>query len=375
MKYIKQLDSLRGIAVLLVIITHWFPEGNPLHDYTAYFNGVDIFFALSGFLITKILLQNREEAERLGTPKLFVSKNFYVRRFLRIFPIYYAAILVLFALGPKTGTHIRDSVVYFLTYTSNFYFIQTGRWDGMLSHLWSLAVEEQFYLLWPWLVLFLRKKILLPLIVVSILVGIVGQHYFSMIATFCCFDGFGLGALLAWALVYRPELLKKYFGLALFLTVVCCVLQVARVVSNSQIEPVPSRTLTSICTITVIASVLLGKGTQTLFYKFVLNNRALIFLGKISYGVYLYHLMLPVFSGKVLPWINERLFSGWMASSVYLQNVENFCLLLAGAYLSWKLIEQPILRKKQNYSYQKAAVPAKARLYVPQEVSPARELE
>lgn len=92
MNYIKQLDSVRAIAVLLVIITHWFPETNQLNIYTSVFNGVDIFFVLSGFLITRILLQNRLEAESSVVTKSTVVKNFFVRRILRIFPIYYLLI-------------------------------------------------------------------------------------------------------------------------------------------------------------------------------------------------------------------------------------------------------------------------------------------
>ncbi|HET7898547.1 MAG TPA: acyltransferase, partial [Flavisolibacter sp.] len=210
MKYIKQLDSLRAIAVILVIITHWFPEGHPLNFYTGVFNGVDIFFVLSGFLITRILLENRKEAEALGTSKLQITRNFYIRRFLRIFPIYYAYILVLFILGPKTGTHIRENIPYFLTYTANFYFLQ-HKWEGMLSHLWSLSVEEQFYLLWPWLMLFLRRTFVLPVILAAIGIGTACQYFYSDIATVCCFDGFGLGALLAWACVYNPDGLQRFY--------------------------------------------------------------------------------------------------------------------------------------------------------------------
>ena len=92
MQYFKQLDSIRAIAVLLVIIHHWFPERNPINTYTGFFNGVDIFFVLSGFLITRILLENRNEAERQAQSKSRVIKSFFVRRVLRIFPIYYLLI-------------------------------------------------------------------------------------------------------------------------------------------------------------------------------------------------------------------------------------------------------------------------------------------
>jgi len=375
MKYIKQLDSLRGIAVLLVIITHWFPEGHPLHDYTAFFNGVDIFFVLSGFLITRILLENRNEAENAATGKWFVAKNFYIRRFLRIFPVYYGLIIVMFLLGPKTSTHIRENVGYFLTYTSNFYFIQKGKWEGVLSHLWSLSVEEQFYLLWPWLMLFLRKRILFPVIVVSIVTGVLGQYYFSPLATFSCFDGFGIGALLAWAVVYKPESLKSTYVPALCVAAACCLLQVARVFSDSQFVPLPSRTLTAFCTAAVILGVLLGKAQSSIFSRAVLKNSALQFIGKISYGVYLYHLMVAYCLSKIFSSVNLRLFPISATFNSYLINVENFCLLIAVSYISWRFIEQPILQLKRNYAYQKTGAPATGRVYMAQPVSPATKLK
>src|SRR5687768_2398909 len=139
MTYIKQLDSLRAIAVLLVIITHWFPETNKLNIYTAVFNGVDIFFVLSGFLISKILFENRGLSELNRTGRKNIVTNFYIRRFLRIFPIYYLTLFILYIIGPATGTSIRESFVYYITYTSNLYFFSVKHWDGMLSHLWSLS--------------------------------------------------------------------------------------------------------------------------------------------------------------------------------------------------------------------------------------------
>ena len=129
MHYIKQLDSVRAIAVILVIITHWFPETNKLNIYTSIFNGVDIFFVLSGFLITRILLQNRLDAKSSTVTKSAVVKNFFVRRILRIFPIYYLLIFLLLVFASTTGTDIKNSFPYFLTYTANIYFY--NRQGGM----------------------------------------------------------------------------------------------------------------------------------------------------------------------------------------------------------------------------------------------------
>lgn len=352
MNYIKQLDSLRAIAVLLVIMTHWFPEGHPLNTYTSFFNGVDIFFALSGFLITRILLNNRIEAEQTGQAKTSVLKNFFMRRTLRIFPVYYLLIAFLFIMGPKTATDIRENIVYFLTYTSNFYFYSND-WDGILSHLWSLSVEEQFYLLWPWLMLFTKRRFLLPTIILAALVGVLGQMIFpnSDILTFSCFDGFGIGALLAWGAAYRPAALKKLRTPSLFIAIVCCLLQAVRVFSESTITPLPSRTLTALCIGVLILHLLLKNDESKKFGGFLLNNKGLIFIGKISYGIYLYHLLIPHFAGMIL----YRLFGFQTPEATeftfYLLQLGYFGLLLLMAYASWKLIEAPILKYKDKFAY------------------------
>lgn len=350
MKYIKQLDSIRALAVLLVILTHWFPEGHPLNKYTSFFNGVDIFFTLSGFLITGILLENREQLAVSGKSKWAVFKNFYARRTLRIFPIYYLAITALFILGLKTGTDIRGSFLYFVTYTSNFYFYNNG-WDGMLSHLWSLAVEEQFYLLWPWLIILVNKKYLPGIIVLAIAIGIAGQVTFGDILTFSCFDGFGIGALLAWLLHYKVSWLEKIYLPSLWLAALCFLLQAVRVLSDSAVLLVPSRTLTSLCTFALINAILLRKGEKNIFSTSILQNRWLMQMGKISYGIYLYHLMVPYFTGKVLTFLNKQLPLPGATTNIYLFAAENFLILLMVAYASWKLIEQPVLRYKERFGY------------------------
>jgi peptidoglycan/LPS O-acetylase OafA/YrhL len=350
--YIKQLDSLRAIAVLLVIITHWFSETSKLNIYTGVFSGVDIFFVLSGFLITKILFENRELSQLHNTSRRVVIRSFYMRRFLRIFPIYYITLTVLYIIGPATGTAIRQTFPYFITYTSNFYFFSAGHWDGMLSHLWSLSVEEQFYLLWPWLMLYVNRKYLLSIVLASIAIGIGTQwalrnHGLGDIFTLSCFDGFGFGALLAWAWVYKSAVIKKYYVPLLCVSVAAFTLQLFRVSGYNSF--VPSRTLTSICTIAVISTVLLEK--RFIVSDIVLNNPILIFIGKISYGVYLFHLMIPYIAYDLFTPINNFLPHSLKKYSYYFLTTEKFALLILVAFLSWKLIEHPILRLKSRFNY------------------------
>ena len=151
---------MRGIAILLVLVCHLTQYGGMRPDgpfldrvwraWTMPLGfGVDLFFVLSGFLITGILLDTREG------PDYF--RNFYARRVLRIFPLYYAALAVAFLLIPS----VRRDALWYWTYLTNFRFAEVG-WPKVpyLGHFWSLAVEEQFYLVWPALVFFLPRRVL-----------------------------------------------------------------------------------------------------------------------------------------------------------------------------------------------------------------------
>src|SRR6187402_354046 len=154
--------------------------------------GVRLCFVISGFLITGILLSWRNQ------PLGLALKTFYRRRALRIFPLFYfvlAAAAVL-NIGP-----VRDTLVWHVSYLSNFYFYLRGDWHGSVSHLWSLAVEEQFYLVWPWLLLCAPARWLRPAIVAMIAVAPVSRllfpHPMDSVLPTSCLDSLGLGALLA----------------------------------------------------------------------------------------------------------------------------------------------------------------------------------
>src|SRR5579871_370912 len=207
-EFFTQLDGLRCIAVLLTLIAHWFPAVNwPIVPYS--WNGVDIFFVISGFLITLLLFRKKEEAAHSKTG---IIKNFMVRRILRLFPLYYLFILFFFLTYkffhiqwwiPKLGP-------YLFTYTSNIYYANNGIENGIFEHTWSLAVEEQFYLIWPWLVIFLSPKHFFKLLLSFILLAFFA-HLFP--ATFKIiqfppiknFNTLGAGALLAYLVYYKNE--------------------------------------------------------------------------------------------------------------------------------------------------------------------------
>src|SRR5436309_1918792 len=141
--YVPQLDGVRALAVSLVVAEHYTHHELPLATGRT---GVILFFILSGFLITGILLDAREWARAAGVPRPPVLRRFYGRRFLRIFPLYYASLAVLYAAGVPD---VKGYAGWHLAYLSNVLFCRLGAWPAATAHLWSLAVEEQFYLAWP----------------------------------------------------------------------------------------------------------------------------------------------------------------------------------------------------------------------------------
>jgi peptidoglycan/LPS O-acetylase OafA/YrhL len=362
MKYIKELDSIRAIAVLAVMASHWVTIRQPFVNKLLHYGGpigVDIFFVLSGFLITWILFKNNKEIEQGNANRSGVLKNFYIRRTLRIFPIYYLVIIVLLLFKEISGTQIGTSYPYFLTYTSNFHFFNTGKFDGILSHLWSLAVEEQFYLIWPALMLFVNSRYLLYVIYSFIIIGIVSQllllnSEMGSVLTFTCFDAFGIGALLAWQLVYSPEKLTAFYKLVQKAAIIALPLFVAGLVQNKWPAMPLLRTLVSVLTVYVITYIMYKKREgKTLAFNFIWSNKILIFIGKISYGIYLYHNLIPHFTQNALQQYfhvtPENMLPHKMGYLVMLG--VNAVILLSMAWLSWILIEKPVLRLKKRFEY------------------------
>ena len=171
MRRIPELDGLRGIAILMVLVHH--TEFALVHaPWLAHrlWLGVDLFFVLSGFLITEILL-------RRPTGRGFV-RNFYVRRALRIWPAYYLLLLVVWLFGaPLFGEALRwGPLFYHLSFTQCVPFAPGYlAYHPALRSTWSLAVEEQFYLVWPPLTLWLRRQALAVLLAAIVLVAIIAR--------------------------------------------------------------------------------------------------------------------------------------------------------------------------------------------------------
>lgn len=359
MRYIKQLDTLRALAIILVVVQHWIPKSGKLAMLPPGEVGVDLFFVLSGFLITNILITNRE-ATGDGNSKWPLVKNFYARRCLRIFPVYYITLFLLYILNFSGFDDIRSPFIYYLTYTQNFYIFGKQTWPGSLSHFWTLAIEEQFYLVWPFIVLFVKKKYLIHAILLFITIGVISEAVLGGvnmggILTPACLDTFGIGALLSWCVAYGPAMMQSLFKYLTYAAGVCLFLLVLRLsTAAGEFQWFPIRAVLSVIVIWVILYILNNQQKDPLIFKWFLNNRVLIFIGKISYGLYIFHNLVPrllnlkfvnVYFNPLLPAVITTKYFG------VLFLLENAVLTLAVSWLSYKLIEMPFLRLKKYFNY------------------------
>lgn len=341
MKHIQGFDGLRAFAVLSVMFYHLNWPGFGLG-----WAGVPLFFVLSGFLITGILLDNKGDAPR------HYFFTFFARRTLRIFPLYFAFLGIVAAwcawLGIKT-----EGWGYFVLYIQNYYL--GGRQLQLiagqdLSHTWSLAVEEQFYLIWPFVVYYLGTRSLKILIAVLIVVSVVSRHWLLMNTQYVTFtpltsnfDTLCLGAYLA--IVARDShktFVKTAFGLFAVGTAF-----------NLWIFLSPNPWLNASNSKLMLAQAILFAGIVGVVACKrlpMLQWSPLAYVGKISYGLYLLH----AFTFNIF---SVAIYHHWMPD--YGKPVMDSLRLIATfalAIASFHLMEKPILRLKDRFSYGARAV-------------------
>lgn len=306
--------------------------------------GVDIFFTISGFLITSILLEQKESVQN----KLIIIKHFIIKRALRLFPVYYLLIFFFFFLQSVFHLYAWNpgEAIYYFTYTQNFLFYLKGMRGVQLNHTWSLAIEEQFYLVWPWLVIYIPHKYFYKTLVVSLVVLIFIKYFMLYqerlnavnFLTIFKFDTLGGGALTALLLKEKKETLLLFIDkIKLALIIISMgIIVLETFFTISQI--VYSMSL-------LVLSISLVVGC---YYNFagifgkILDNRKLMNLGSISYGLYLYHKPIPYFMNLIM-----RTFSISINSMILLL----FSLLLTFviSYLSYNLIEKRFLTFKEKF--------------------------
>ncbi|HEY4156186.1 MAG TPA: acyltransferase [Puia sp.] len=365
LKYQPQLSGLRFCAVLFVVVYHF---SNALTNLKYVYDlGVFIvfFFVLSSYLITRILLDAKQKAIKNGVGKWKVAVAFLTRRTLRIFPAYYLYLIILILL-PLEGREVREHLGIYFFYISNIWLFITKTWQPFVVHLWTLAVEEQFYLLWPWILLFVPDKHLPKVFIAMILAGMIFRvasvtrmtnqniEIFPMLVLLpACIDCFAAGALLAY--FHNRGFTRNRWLKWLLIAIIPVWFYLIHFHSyHRRIFIGMDRVFVSLFAVTIIDTA--NRGYKGITKKF-LENSVVQYLSKISYGIYLYHLIVTVFFWKILD-AAQHYFSGCDLSVIGRAAESRYggfwiymLLAIACASISWYGLEQPIDRLRKRIFY------------------------
>lgn len=356
--YSPALDGLRGVAILAVMGFNghlaWMRGG---------FLGVDIFFALSGFLITCVLLQGYFKTSSIGL------KNFYFRRALRLLPallaliVFCAAYAFLFQTGDKTIATLKG-ILYTLLYVANWAQVPPNPPGiGALSHAWSLSVEEQFYIVWPLLLLVLLQiknrrlivAILGSLIAISLFISVLlwnantphlRMYFGSDTRAHQLLIGCTAALLLSWGSLRSTQRLRWPLHAASAVSFVGILLSFYFVRHTEAFVYNGGFALISLATTILILDVLLFPSLLSGMFEFA----PLVWIGKISYGLYLWH--FPIFEAS------KRLFEG--RTSPVLYQVVGVVATFVVAAASFYFLEQPFLRLRRRFSVKDTPPPLPA---------------
>jgi peptidoglycan/LPS O-acetylase OafA/YrhL len=350
--YNEQIDGLRCIAVLGVLVCHFIKVDNVYFNRFPFGSGVNLFFVISGFLITRILLHSKENifSERTTVGKAL--KTFYYRRTLRIFPIYYLLILFLLLINFQ---NTRQVWTWLVTYTANFYISFDHPYIGSFNHIWSLAVEEQFYLVWPLFLFLVPRKHIYKSVVIIIALSLLFKIWFFLsfgfttainALTISCADSLGFGALIAYWSFYKPAVITKINRIR-FLVPLSFLPFIFFFIYPRPLEPVAL--VGNNFLFSIFAFVVVLKASQKDFRsvtRWILENRFVVHLGKISYGIYLYHLFMPDFYNQM-----TDLFPRIFVPDSPIRVLFLFVTAILAAECSWFVIEKPLLVLKSKLEY------------------------
>lgn len=346
--YYKELDGVRAIAALMVMCFHFMGSVSSSNSFISLLKkfsifgqtGVSLFFVLSGFLITRILLATKKEE------KYFY--NFYLKRVLRIFPLYYLFLILYFFVFPLflniPVTNIKDQLYYWF-YLQNVAITFNLASNGPL-HFWSLAVEEHFYLFWPFVVFYLNQKKLVYAIFLLSLLSIVTRYFLAknnievFYFTFSRIDELVLGSFLA-VLELNGLLTKKntYKFIVLLAAVIVPTILLWKI-NNASGNPnvqVVKYLLMALVYFSSLGFIISISSSKNIFSKF-LKNSFLSYTGKISYGLYVYH---PICFLVVSQYFHP--------SSLILNIVLSFSLSYLISMLSYHFFEMKFLLLKNKF--------------------------
>lgn len=380
--YFKNFNSLRFYAFLLVFIGHvvvgFQLEENWLKNFSSHYDlshyGVIFFFVLSGFLITIILLKGQQKNQKVNI------LYFYTKRVRRIWPVYFMVIVVGFLIVPLfiyiankfglnmysvSGTDI-NSLPWFIFFISNIYISYFGFLSPIINILWSVAIEEQFYIVWPWFVKYTRNNLLIFIILILVFVFSVLFRYFDFgslaehIHTFACIGSLAIGCLGAYLTFYNQKVLdfftnlKWIYSLSIYLLIALSFILICfkeELHLNNALSMSLIYAILSILFLVFILEQGLSKKPLIPFGK----SKVTEYLGTISYGLYAYHMIAFTVIVTILKVLNLSVSHNLI---IYiLAIIVTFILTILISYLSYKYIERPIINKNiksvQNLKYVK----------------------
>ena len=359
-KRITELDGLRGLAILMVLLHHFSAGGAIYRVASVGWIGVDLFFVLSGFLITGILVNSKQ--------KVGYYRDFVIRRMFRIFPLYYGLLAIVALIwwhGSAPGGAPEVGLWWYAGFLGNIRGAMLNTYGShslAVSVFWSLQVEEQFYLLYPFLVAKLtveKLQILLvscvvaaPLLRLALLTFIPHSEVASSVLMPCRMDSLAFGGLVAIGLRQRRLSLRWVQPLALSSGVLAAASLVATRGHQSDKLRSLTYTLVGLAFSSTVAWILLARQARPEgFLLRGLRSRPLVYVGEISYGLYLLHApageiarglishYIPLPKGS-LPAVGVSLAAAFLAASI-----------------SWKWYESPILSLKERFTTSSRSLP------------------
>ena len=350
LRYVKPLDGIIATAALMVMTFHFFQSFIFKDSFSIALQklslwgqtGVSLFFVLSGFLITRILLHAKSNQHYF--------KNFFVRRSLRIFPLYFFYLGLFYFLLPLLNAGYKSSFSeqwHYWFYLQDF--SRTFNWGGYGPvHFWSLAVEEHFYLFWPVVVYFVSNRHL-PKIILSLLIIapacrflLTYNGYETFFFTFARMDELALGALLAhWEFHQKISIVHRKFFLwgILFVGFITSVLWTQFSGAQNFWMQVIKYDLIALVYFCVIGYFILLDDFHWLSRFF--SNPIFVFLGSISYGLYVYHGITLPLTWRVIP----------SSYPISIQMLFSFSSTILIAYISYRFMEKPIMLLKNKFQY------------------------
>lgn len=359
-QYLPHLDALRFWAFMAVFIAHSSHLYVPGMQEVSYWEslrdmlqagvlGVNFFFVLSGFLITRLLLLEKEKHHHIHLLK------FYIRRCLRIWPLYFLILLLAYLTYQFTEADTKTNWWYYLSFTGNFHSLYQGTpYSPALANLWTLGVEEQFYILWPLLLLFANKRNVLWLCAIIILQSLVFRYIHLHQSTTLYFhtlsisSDFALGALGAWVSVYQSNQTQDFFQKISSFSWLIYPLIILSILLYNELFTSPllilvERILFAALFLFIILEQIYAKEHRLKAGR----HHCLNYLGKISYGLYMYHAFGLQLSYKIFQY-KDYIFSPWVYMFFYPLLALGITVIVA--HFSYQFFEKRFLMLKQRFS-------------------------